>query len=266
MSSAVSAIRESPQIFASAADLSAALLTELRSLSSEALAARGSFHVALSGGSLPQLLADALLDPADASGQRKPRLDVSGWHWWFADERCVKRDDADSNYAEANKKLFAFLPNIDAARMHAIDDSLCAEPAAAARAYEAELARVLPGGQIDAVLLGMGPDGHCCSLFPGHALLDYSDSLIAPITDSPKPPPSRITFTYPLLARARASLFVITGAGKAEALHTVMTQRNSGAQPQSDEFKQFLPSARVRSQRTMFLVDKAAAEKLEARL
>ena len=261
-----SANRESPQIFPSAAELAAELLAQLRSLSAEAIAARGSFHVALSGGSLPEILANAILDPVDASGHRKPRLDVSAWHWWFADERCVKRDDDDSNFAEAKKKLFTFLPAIEPARMHAIDESKCDAPADAARAYESELHRVLPDGVLDCVLLGMGPDGHCCSLFPGHALLEYSDALIAPITDSPKPPPCRITFTYPLLTRARASIFVITGAGKAEALKTVINQRNSKVEPQSKEFKEFLPSARVRSQRTMFLVDKAAAAQLEARL
>lgn len=268
MSSAVEANREAPQIFPSASELAAELLAQLRSLSAEALAARGSFHVALSGGSLPEILANAILAPADSQGHRAPRLDVSQWHWWFADERCVRREDPDSNYAEAAKKLFAFLPSIDAAHMHAIDESKCTEPAQAAAAYEAELHRVLPEGALDAVLLGMGPDGHCCSLFPGHALLDHSSSLIAPITDSPKPPPCRITFTYPLLGRARASIFVITGAGKAEALKTVMQQRNSKAEPQSSEFKAFLPSSRVRSQRMMFLVDKAAAEKLaiDARL
>lgn len=266
MAAAVDATREAPQIFPSASELAVELLAQLRSLSADSLASRGSFHVALSGGSLPEILANALLSPADASGHREPRLDVSAWHWWFADERCVKRDDPDSNYAEARKKLFAFLPPIDAQRMHAIDESKCDAPAEAARAYEAELQRVLPDGALDAVLLGMGPDGHCCSLFPGHALLDYTGSLIAPITDSPKPPPCRITFTYPLLSRARASIFVITGAGKAEALRTVMQQRNSKADTQSPEFKQFLPSARVHSQRTVFLVDKAAASQLDARL
>ena len=74
----------------------------------------------------------------------------------------------------------------------------------AASAYESAIRSLVPECALDVLLLGMGPDGHCCSLFPGHALLDDQQRLVAPIFDSPKPPPQRITMTFPLVNKARS--------------------------------------------------------------
>jgi len=247
-------------VFPSTAALASDLRARLTTLASEALAARQAFHVAVSGGSLPATLAQALLE--------SPAVDTSGWHWWFADERCVMHGDKDSNFAETKKQLFDKLPAIPADHMHAIDEALVGKPAEAAAAYEAELQRVA-GGALDVVLLGMGPDGHTCSLFPGHALLQESGKLVAPITDSPKPPPQRITLTFPALAKARAALFVCTGAGKADALSTVVRQRKAGGKASAEDKEGVLPSALVKAAGAggvVFLVDQDAAAKLTSNL
>jgi 6-phosphogluconolactonase len=79
------------------------------------------------------------------------------------------------------------------------------------------------------------PDGHTCSLFPGHALLEENDGWVAYLTDSPKPPPVRITLTFPVLNHAYRVAFVATGAGKQEILHEALDEPEAG-----------LPCSRVR--------------------
>ncbi len=138
--------------------------------------------------------------------------------FFWGDERAVGPDDPDSNYGLAQRLLLDAVC-ADPRRVHRIVGE-GGDPDAAARAYEDEMVRVLGDPpRLDLVLLGLGPDGHVCSLFPGHRLLHESGRRVAAITDSPKPPPRRITFT--MLALELADMVCVAGFGdsKAVAIH-----------------------------------------------
>jgi len=174
---------------------------------------------------------------------------------FFADERLVPLDDPESNYAVVHKHFLSHFPSIPASSVHTINPKLLTSPADAAADYQRELLSVVPDHALDLVLLGVGPDGHTCSLFPSHPLLQERTSLVAAIVDSPKPPPQRITFTLPLLNRARHAVFVVTG-DKADAIHGAL-----------DEAERRLPSGLVEAENTAFFLDTQAASKLnKARL
>tara|TARA_B110000208_G_scaffold174752_1_gene219708 strand:- start:3452 stop:4174 length:723 start_codon:yes stop_codon:yes gene_type:complete len=199
------------------AAVSSSVAQRIAALSAEAIAARGRFVVALSGGSLPKIVAAGL---AGLEGD----VDYSKWTVLFADERCVPLDDADSNFKACWEGWLA-AAGVPRDQVLSIDPDAAATSAeAAAAAYEAALETALggdEGGLFDVALLGMGPDGHTCSLFPGHALLEESSRLVAFIENSPKLPPRRITLTYPALRRARAVFFVAAGSSKREALDAI---------------------------------------------
>ena len=186
----------------------------------EAIAARGAFTIALSGGSLPSFLAE-MEDVFEEKGQ-DPKLGC--WHVLLADERCVPSTDDDSNLKALNEHLFSVL-KVPTSQIYGINESLLSDSAAAvATDYEATVKDVLAksGGHLDLAVLGFGPDGHTCSLFPDHALLKEDQKLVASLTDSPKAPPSRITLTFPVLnTMTRHVIFCGAGSSKGPILRTV---------------------------------------------
>lgn len=185
------------EIAADAADAAWRAAGMLAAAVTDALAERGAAHLALSGGDTPRA-AYALLGPLVPQWR--------GVHLWFADERCVAADDPLSNARLVRETLEA-----PGAATHRIHGEL--GPDAAARAYERELGDVV----LDAVLLGLGEDGHTASLFPGSDALDAA-RRVAPVFGAPKPPSKRVTLTRATLDGARSRVLLVTGPEKARAL------------------------------------------------
>ena len=176
--------------------------------------------IALTGGTI-----------ADEIYRALARLDSSAVDWtqvdfWWGDERYVPADSSDRNDRGVELDLLDVV-GADPARVHAMPAADEAHPdvASAAAAYEQEL-RTHGGGQFDLVLLGLGPDGHVASLFPGFPQLD-AEAIAVPVTGSPKPPPERITLTFPALNRTREVWFLVAGEGKAEAVARALADEGS---------------------------------------
>ena len=189
-------------------------------LAAEAAAETGQFTVALSGGSLPKLLAKDLVSQPNRS-----RINWASWHVFWADERCVPLDHPDSNYVAAKTVLF---DQVEIPPDQIYVPNCATDPEAAAVGYEQMIRRVLQPKaghppRFDLILLGMGEDGHTASLFPDHPLLAEKKRWVVPIYNSPKPPPRRVTLTLPVINNAGHVAFLITGAGKAEVLPRAVT-------------------------------------------
>ncbi|XP_013186356.1 6-phosphogluconolactonase [Amyelois transitella] len=215
------------------------LSSYIEKISGDAILNRGKFFVGLSGGSVVKYLCESL-----------PRIDTE-WSKWvlaFCDERVVPEDSEDSTFGTYKRQL---LPKTDLNESQFIVIKPGVTVDEAAKDYSEKLKAAFGSDNIkfDLLLLGMGPDGHTCSLFPGHRLLEEKTLRVAPITDSPKPPPERVTLTYPVINNARNCLFAISGAGKAEMVKRIIKD------------KEDLPAGRVKptSGSLYWIVDDAAA-------
>jgi 6-phosphogluconolactonase len=216
----------------------------------------GAAHLAITGGSILEKVLAAVAD-------RAASVEWSRVHVWWGDERYVPSDSDDRNDRPAVSLLFDRV-DLDPAKLHRMpaSDAGFGDPEAAADWYAAELAAAMPGGAepavpaFDAVLLGVGPDGHCASLFPGHPGTRVTDTSVIAVHDSPKPPPVRLSLTFPALDAAKEIWFVASGDGKADAV----------ARALSGEFDRTeVPSSGPRGRnRTLWLLDRDAAAKLPA--
>jgi 6-phosphogluconolactonase len=244
-------------ILADAEAVARAAADRLVAVAEEAIRSRGRLALALSGGSTPRTLFALLAALPYREQVDWPRVEV-----FWGDERCVAPTHADSNFRMARETLLDAVP-IPAERIHRIAAE-SSDHAAAAAAYEAEIARVLggqPGGRpptLDLILLGMGPDGHTASLFPHtDALRERRRWVVA--NPVPKLHADRITMTWPLLNQAAHVLFLVAGADKAAVLREVL---------EGPVDTERLPSQGVRPEggRLSWLVDRAAAATLTAPL
>jgi 6-phosphogluconolactonase len=187
-------------------------------LAQAAVADHGRFTVALSGGSTPRALYQRL-----AQSPLSESVDWANVHVFWGDERMVPPDDIESSYRMARETLLAHVP-IPAANIYPIP-TVGGTPEAAASAYAETLMAVFNAAlpRFDLILLGIGPDGHTASLFPGQPeTVRPSAALVVAVHNAPKPPPARVSFTYTLINAAAHVLFVVAGEDKAVALRQVL--------------------------------------------
>lgn len=194
------------------------------------------FQIAVSGGSLPATLSKALLAPDDGTLADKPQF--SKWEIFFADERAVPLDHDDSNYGLLKKDLLDKIPpSSGSPKVHPINVDVLDNTQEIADQYQESIMSSFAGKDsvrlpiFDLILLGCGPDGHTCSLFPGHELLRETDSWVAAIEDSPKPPARRITLTLPVVTHAIKIAFVATGGGKKDILKKILETEEGQSLP-----------------------------------
>jgi 6-phosphogluconolactonase len=180
-----------------------------------AAASHGRFAICLSGGSTPRRLYQLL-----AESPFRERMPWQRVHWFWGDERFVPWDHPDSNYGMAGAALLARAP-IPAQNIHGIATD--GRPGEAARAYERVLKAYYGADTLDPArplfdvqLLGLGPDGHTASLFPGIAVLDERQRWVAEVVGAK--PEARITLTYPALDSSAHAAFLVAGADKREIL------------------------------------------------
>lgn len=205
---------------------------------------RGEAHIALSGGTTPGRTFELLA--ADGG-------DWSEVHIWFADERCVPPDDPESNYRLAEQALLK-PAGIPATHEHRMWGEI--GPVEGARQYAGELTTYAPPGEgagtppvLDLILLGIGPDGHVASLFPRSSTLQAPEQeLCLGVSDSPKPPPERITLSLGVLRAARGCLLLATGSSKSDAVSAMLGDPSPT-----------VPASLLRRERLSVIVDDAAA-------
>jgi 6-phosphogluconolactonase len=201
------------------------------------------FRIAMSGGSTPRFLYEAL-----ASSTFRAGIEWSRWQVYFSDERAVPPDDPDSNYRLVHDTLVSKVPILPP-HVHRIEAD-GADLDAAADAYSRLLeARCGRPPRLDVVLLGLGPDGHTASLFPGTPSLDVEDAW-ATRGRADFEPFDRITFTFPTINAAAHVAFLVTGSAKGDALRGVVDG--------------IVPAARVRPTggELLWFLDAAAAATL----
>ncbi|XP_053907806.1 6-phosphogluconolactonase isoform X1 [Cuculus canorus] len=235
-------------VFASPAELGEAL-AGLVAARAAARGGAGRFSLGLSGGSLVELLAKHL-PPA----LRRPERPAEPWLLALCDERVAPGPNPHSTARHYRERL---LPQLPAPAPTVLVPNAELGPDGAARDYGERLRQAFPGAAIpvfDLLLLGLGPDGHTASLFPGHRLLQETEEIVAALTDSPKPPPERVTLTLPVLNAARTVVFAVTGEEKAPVVKRILEGNEENP----------LPAARVRphSGELLWFLDEAAAKEL----
>jgi len=192
------------QVFPDVTSVQAVARERIAAAASEAILARGAFHLVLAGGSTPRGLYASLRDL---------ETDWKAWHIYFGDERVLPADDPERNSRMAHEAWLDQVP-IPREQIHPIATEQGLD--SSVRAYQTVMSRV---DYFDLVLLGLGEDGHTASLFPGQywGEGDSAPDVLA-VRDAPKPPPKRVSLSAHRLSRSRQVLFLVTGVGKRDAV------------------------------------------------
>lgn len=221
----------------------------------DAIVADGRAHVVLTGGGIgTKVLAAIAASPA------RDAVDWGLVDIWWGDERFNVAGDPERNETGARSALLDHI-GVSPARVHVIagpDGPEGDDPDASAASYAAELAAAAPAGAsvpaFDVLMLGIGPEGHVASIFPDSPAA-YATGTVVAVRNSPKPPPTRLSLTFSALQAAREVWILASGQEKADAV----------AEALSGVSEDKLPAAGARGrERTLFLIDQAAAAKLPA--
>jgi len=198
--------------------LATAVAGELLTRLADAQAAGTTPQIGLTGGSIAEAVHREVARLSAGS-----EVDWSQVVIWWGDERFVEPASDDRNERLALESFLNFV-DPDPAKLHPMPSTETASSLEEGAAAYSEELRTYGAGEFDILMLGVGPDGHIASLFPGFPQLDVSDEIAVGVTDSPKPPPERITLTYPALNRSRSVWFLVSGEGKAEAVARALAE------------------------------------------
>ncbi|KAL6841967.1 hypothetical protein ACP4OV_028479 [Aristida adscensionis] len=250
------------RVFESSDEISTDLAEYISQVSEIAVKERGYFAIALSGGPLVSFLGKLCEAPYNKT------LDWSKWYIFWSDERAVAKSHAESNYKLTKEGFLSKVPILNG-HVYSINDNATVEDAATEYEFVIrQLVKVRTIGvsesndcpKFDLILLDMGSDGHVASLFPNHPALELKDDWVTYITDSPQPPPERITFTLPVINSASNIAIVATGEDKAKAVKLAVSESNEGPDAPAS-----LPARMLQPMdgKLVWFLDKAASSSLE---
>ena len=252
----MSAVPSSVVVHASAEVLAEAVAARMVTRVVDAQSAHGRAHVGLTGGTIGIAVLRALRDSPARDAIDWAHLDV-----WWGDERFLPSGDPERNETQAREALLDHV-HLDAGHVHPMppsDGPDGDDPEAAAARYADLLAAEAPAGEhgglpaLDVLLLGVGPDGHTASLFPEQPALHESERTVVAVRGAPKPPPRRLTLTFPAIATAKEVWLVVAGRDKAAAVRMAL----------SDAGPVQVPAAGARGvHATRWLLDREAASAL----
>jgi len=236
------------EVHESAEALATAIAGELLSRLADAQSSGHEPQVALTGGTIADAVHRELARLSPGSEADWGRVVV-----WWGDERFVEPASDDRNERQA-REAFLDQVDVDPAKVHPMPSTeSAADVDEGAAAYGEEL-RSYGAGEFDIVMLGIGPDGHVASLFPGFPQLDVDDQIAVGVTGSPKPPPERISLTFSALNRAKAVWFIVSGEEKSAAVARALADGTDVHD---------CPAAGVTgSEETTWFLDRAAASRL----